>query len=319
MRDDRPGCLCYRRRLRSLPFDAAAAPTPFISTPPLRAGNIKHALHLHPNDTHIIYPLGSTVVIKNVEDASDQVFLQGHTDRVMCIALTRDGKTMATGQITHMGYLAEIILWDVSCLWDLSAKHGESGAPKLLKRLRLHKVQVQALDFSFDGKYLASVGGPDDNNLVIWNVENGKAICGSPAAHDTALTVKWMNTSNTSLVTGGIKQLRIWELDPIARKLKPAPVATQKEVRTYTTIAIAGDDKTIFAGTTTGDVLVIASDRQQMLKQGPLKDKMLGCGVTAMCLNGDQLLVGSGDGEIMTLDLSTPASRRSACRRSSAR
>ena len=47
---------------------------------------------------------------------------------------------------------------------------------------------------------------------------------------------------------------------------------------------------------------------------------MLGCGVTAMCLNGDELLVGSGDGEVMTLDLNTTrASRRSACRRCSAR
>ena len=74
------------------------------------------------------------------------------------------------------------------------ARAGKAAA--LLKRLRLHKVMVQALDFSYNGKYLASVGGSDDNNLVIWNVANGKAICGSPAAHDTALTVKWMNTSD---------------------------------------------------------------------------------------------------------------------------
>jgi len=38
---------------------------------------VKHALILHPDDTHIIYPLGSTIVIKNVEDTSKQVFLQG--------------------------------------------------------------------------------------------------------------------------------------------------------------------------------------------------------------------------------------------------
>ena len=70
-----------------------------------------------------------------------------------CIAISRDGNTLASGQITHMGYLAEIILWDIS-----SVASGE-GAPKLLNRLRLHKVQVQALDFSYNGKYLASIGG----------------------------------------------------------------------------------------------------------------------------------------------------------------
>ena len=68
-----------------------------------------------------------------------------------------------------MGYLAEIILWDISSI-------GSAGNPKLLYRLRLHKVQVQALDFSHSGKYLASIGGSDDNNLVIWNVLTGKAV-----------------------------------------------------------------------------------------------------------------------------------------------
>lgn len=43
----------------------------------MRTGKIKHALILHPDDTHIIYPLGSTIVIKNVEDPDDQIFLQG--------------------------------------------------------------------------------------------------------------------------------------------------------------------------------------------------------------------------------------------------
>ena len=93
----------------------------------------------------------------------------GHSDRVTCIAISADGTTLASGQITHMGYLAEIILWDISLI-------GSEGHPKLLYRLRLHKVQVQALDFSHSGKYLASIGGSDDNNLVIWNVATGKAV-----------------------------------------------------------------------------------------------------------------------------------------------
>jgi len=38
---------------------------------------VKGGLVLHPGDGHIIYPLGSTVVIRSVEDASDQTFLQG--------------------------------------------------------------------------------------------------------------------------------------------------------------------------------------------------------------------------------------------------
>jgi len=265
------------------------------------SGKIKQALILHPDDTHIIYPLGSTIVIKDVEDTAKQMFLQGHTDRVTCIAISRDGNTLASGQITHMGYLAEIILWDISCIAN------GVGTPKLTNRLRLHKVQVQALDFSFDGMYLASLGGSDDNNLVIWEVATGKAVCGSPASHDSALTLKWMNTTSTQLVTGGIKALRMWSFDFSARKVRPITVQTSKEIRTYTCIAISEDDSTLYCGTTTGDVLVISAEKQTLLTQGPPKGACLGMGVQAITVvpGAQELLVGSGDGELVTLALDT--------------
>ena len=222
----------------------------------------------------------------------------GHSDRVTCIAISRDGTTLASGQITHMGYLAEIILWDIS-----SVMTGE-GTPKLINRLRLHKVQVQALDFSYNGKYLASIGGSDDNNLVIWNVADGKAICGSPASHDTALTCKWMNTSDAHLVTGGNLCLRTWAFDLQARKVRPTAVGTQKEVRTFTCIAINDDDSLIFAGTSTGDVILVSAEKQLMINQGPQKGSCLGCGVQAIhyVAEKDEVVVGSGDGELITLD-----------------
>ena len=48
-------------------------------------GSVVGGLHLHPDGEHLIYPLGSTVIIKNktmesIEDERAQTFLQGHTD-----------------------------------------------------------------------------------------------------------------------------------------------------------------------------------------------------------------------------------------------
>jgi WD40 repeat protein len=36
--------------------------------------------------------------------------------------------------------------------------------------MKLHKVLIQSLSFSHDEQYLASLGGQDDNSLVIWEV-----------------------------------------------------------------------------------------------------------------------------------------------------
>jgi cilia- and flagella-associated protein 52 len=44
-----------------------------------------------------------------------------------------------------------------------------------VQRLKLHKVLIQSLSFSHDEKYLASLGGQDDNTLVIWDVSTTAA------------------------------------------------------------------------------------------------------------------------------------------------
>lgn len=66
---------------------------------------------------------------------------------------------------------------------------------------------------SFDGKYFASLGGQDDNSVVIWETDTGRAVCGSPAAQDSALCVKWLHRRNDRFVTAGNFHLRVWQVD----------------------------------------------------------------------------------------------------------
>ena len=68
-------------------------------------GAVPNGLILHPGDQHIIYPLGSTIVVKHLTK-NTQAFLQrgGHNSTVSCIALSRTGKYLASGQVTHMGF-----------------------------------------------------------------------------------------------------------------------------------------------------------------------------------------------------------------------
>ena len=73
------------------------------------------------------------------------------------IEVSRTGKYLASGQKTHMGFQADIIVWDFDSL-------------QLLHRLKLHKVCIQHLSFSHDERNLASLGGQDDGTLVIWDV-----------------------------------------------------------------------------------------------------------------------------------------------------
>lgn len=63
---------------------------------------------------------------------------------------------LASGQVTFMGFKADVIVWQFS----------ERG---LYCRLTLHKVKVQALAFSPSDKFLATLGGQDDNRQASCN------------------------------------------------------------------------------------------------------------------------------------------------------
>ncbi len=117
------------------------------------AGNVPGGLLVHPDSNHLIYPLGNTVVIEDLmstrQDRSRQEFLSGHTNNVSCLAVSKSGRFVASGQVTHMGFKADVIVWDFE-------------RKTLYQKLTLHKVKVQALAFSPNDKFLVTLGGEDD-------------------------------------------------------------------------------------------------------------------------------------------------------------
>lgn len=48
---------------------------------------------------------------------------------------------------------------------------------QLVSKYDAHKVCVESVTFSCDSKYLISLGGRDDSNIIVWNVEDGEAVC----------------------------------------------------------------------------------------------------------------------------------------------
>lgn len=116
-------------------------------------GSVDSCLNVHPDRQNFVYSLGCTVVIEDI-NSKKQTFLQGHTSNVICLAVSKCGRFIASGQVTHMGYKADIILWDYA-------------EKKEISRFILHKVKVQALAFSPNSMYLVSLGGRDDGRWIL--------------------------------------------------------------------------------------------------------------------------------------------------------
>ncbi|KAJ3331476.1 Cilia- and flagella-associated protein 52 [Blyttiomyces sp. JEL0837] len=259
-------------------------------------GAVNQGLIKHPNGFHTIYCLGSTVVINDSRTANSQEFLQGHTNVISCLAVSKSGNYIASGQVTHMGFQADIIIWDFK-------------KRQLVRRLTLHKVKVQALAFSPNDKYLASLGAEDDNSVIVWDLEKGAAICGSPASKDSSgvtLSLAYLNHDDNVFVTGGHSTLRVWELNATQRKVRATDCQTGQIKRIVKCITVDENDEFMYCGTTTGDLLQVNLRTKLFKHSGPPKEKdLFSMGILSVALSpkNDSVIVGCGDGTIAALRL----------------
>lgn len=68
-------------------------------------GGVPNGLKVHPDGKHMIYPLGSTIIVREMDNPFGISFLRGHENGpVSCIAISRSGRYIASGQSTHMGF-----------------------------------------------------------------------------------------------------------------------------------------------------------------------------------------------------------------------
>jgi len=257
-------------------------------------GTLQNGLHIHPDGQHIIYALGSVVVIESLVDRS-QVFLNGHTNTVSCLTVSPSGKYIASGQETHMGFKADIIVWD----YNLKS---------LYCKFPLHKVRVEALSFSCKESYLVSLGGQDDGSVVVWSIDRKESICGEDAAIPSAgnaSVVACAKQNENQFVTAGDLTLRVWNLDLVNRKIKPVECQMGLFKRCIKCVEISPDDSYFLAGTTSGDILNMNMQTCKLINCGPQKtdkEKDRGCfprGVSGIkILDSERLVVATGGGQV---------------------
>ncbi len=248
----------------------------------------------HPNGDDYITAAGGNVICGSLTDPNKQDFLRAHNDRVTCIAISASGSLLASGQ---RGDDSNVYVWDYE-------------RKSILYTIEDHDGLVQDLAFSHDERILATLGGSEDNKLIIWDISTGAIIASSCKVPVGTLCVtfggfvkdiKRRDTDHYLVCTAGKDGLLMWDLDPYTGEFTPFRLAGDAKAtitRTITAVCFSEDRELVYGATTSGD-FVVASMRSQRIVQTVQATKL---GLDSIIQVDGGIMTGCGDNTIKLFD-----------------
>ncbi|NXW53095.1 EMAL6 protein, partial [Eurystomus gularis] len=165
----------------------------------------------------------------------------GHDDDILSLSIHPVKDYVATGQV---GRDAAIHVWDTQTLKCLSLLKGQ------------HQRGVCALDFSADGKCLASVGLDDNHAVVFWDWKKGEKLATTRGHKDKIFVVKCNPHHVDRLVTVGIKHIKFWQQTGGGFTSKRGTFGTTGKLETMMSVSYGRLEDLVFSGAATGDIYI---------------------------------------------------------------
>ncbi|KAG7466406.1 hypothetical protein MATL_G00164500 [Megalops atlanticus] len=185
----------------------------------------------------IVYHVAAVGVVYNRQQNTQRFYL-GHDDDILCLAIHPLKDYVATGQV---GRDSSIHIWDTEMLKPMSVLKG------------YHQYGVCTLDFSADGKRLASVGLDDNHTIVLWDWRKGEKLSAVRGSKDKIFVVKINPYMPDKLITAGVKHMKFWHKAGgglIGRK------GNMGKTETMMCAVYGWTEEMVFSGTCTGDICI---------------------------------------------------------------
>lgn len=218
-----------------------------------------------------------------VSDGSLVRKYEGHADAIYALALSPDGKTLATGS-----YDQKIKLWNV-----------ETGAEAAL--LKGHNGGVFGLSYRPDGRVLASASA--DRTVKLWDVSTGKRLdtLSQPLKEQTTIT---FSPDGKTLVAAGVdNRIRLWSISSQATEGTNKLLFTRfAHEGTLLNLAYTTDGKTLIS--TAADKTVKTWNAGNLTEQH-LLEKQSDWSPGLTLIDDGRLVLGRLDGSLGVYDATT--------------
>ncbi|KAK3946421.1 WD40-repeat-containing domain protein [Diplogelasinospora grovesii] len=294
----------YRARPAAIPVFAVSPVTRTSSTPNStpKANDSRNRVAPSPRDS--LYAIDWT------ESPSSKTWTSRERIKAAtCLALSRDGRYLAVGET---GYAPRVLIF--------SLQDSSSDIP--LVSISEHTFGVNAVAWSPDTKYLASLGAANDGFLYLWKIDPRTGAAKLLAQNRCTSYIRGMLWMGNNLITLGVRHIKVWrvedepQISPTKSKFlgdgsfptnqqnqKPLPgrnilLGTMIDA-TFTCAIAIGEDKAIICSEA-GSVCLLDDTGKQMKLV-----KVLDLGFNISCIsNRDQkVYIGGKAGQFAVLDL----------------
>jgi hypothetical protein len=214
--------------------------------------------------------------------------LKGHNDGLYCVAISPDGKTLATGS-----YDQKIKLWDL-------AKKAE------LRQLDGHNGPVHEVAFHPTGKILASASG--DRTVKLWDVATGKRLDTLGQPEKDQYTVAF-SPDGKRVVAGGVdNRIRVWAVTQMGKEgTNPLLYSRFAHEGAILRLVFSRDGKRLYSSSE--DRTVKFWGTKEFTQSRTLKGQRDWVTGLATSADGSALIVGRLDGSFDSLPLGSGATQ----------
>jgi WD40 repeat protein len=213
---------------------------------------------------------------------------KGHTDEVLAVAFSPDGKTLASGSRDKT-----IRLWEVASGKEMAALEG-------------HVNWVTSVAFSPDGKALVS--GSADGSIRLWGVATGKETGSFRGDRQCVLCVAFSPDGKTVASGGYEPRVKLWD---VAGGKQRAALELPAPASDISSVAVSPDGKTLASGSrflsdvSSGEVVFWDLPGRKAIATARLQTRNSWVRAVAFSRDGKALAVGvegPASGEVKLLD-----------------
>ncbi|XP_035687635.1 echinoderm microtubule-associated protein-like 6 isoform X3 [Branchiostoma floridae] len=186
----------------------------------------------------VVYHVAAVGIVYNRDNHSQKFYLE-HTDDILCLCIHPLKDFVATGQV---GRDPAIHVWDTETMKPLSVLRGG------------HQRGICAVDFSGDGKKLASVGLDDNHSIVMWDWKKGERLATTRGHKDKIFVLKCNPHNTDHLVTVGIRHIKFWTQAGGGFTSKRGTFGNIGKLDTMMCVAYGKTEDSVFSGGANGMV-----------------------------------------------------------------